>query len=399
MHFGSFLQWVDVFGIRFVGRLIRLVGNGNADGPPQALQMNVYNLKRTASPLPPHSLRCLQEIEQTEILSVVAIQSICEIAFVLSVDEFQMHVITVSTKFTNVFLVRSNSINNPIVGHCAFPSEVLAEQQQQQQQQQGQIFAEHCLAKTIMIDVRNIRSTIHKSMNRVSQTQSDAYQDMKPVSISTSTWNYLIRNLHQQPSLFNSRTTIARLGMYASRFKETHTRICSLIRSETKEELRILNELVGGGILLGIRLKPPPIGEQSIAIHDGDIINVLYGEDELQPGPVTRRCGKERSGIDLCWFGEHFINIYVRYERSVYDSNNLEFARLIAAPQKPHPPNTDDDDEEQESLIDRVFYYNNHAYTVIQVLNIDGKTLVIGTDRNENEIEIGIEKIKFIDYD
>ena len=105
VHFGSFLQWVDVFGIRFVGRLIRLVGNGNADGPPQALQMNVYNLKRTASPLPPHSLRCLQEIEQTEILSVVAIQSICEIAFVLSVDEFQMHVITVSTKFTNVFLV------------------------------------------------------------------------------------------------------------------------------------------------------------------------------------------------------------------------------------------------------------------------------------------------------
>ena len=172
VHFGSFLQWVDVVGIPFVGRLIRSVGNGNgngnADGPPQALQMNVYNLKRTASPLPPHSLRCLQEIEQTEILSVVAIQSICEIAFVLSVDEFQMHVITVSTKFTNVFLIRLNSINDSVVGHCAFPSEVLAEQQQQQQQQQGQIFAEHCLAKTIMIDVRNIQSTIHKSMIRVS---------------------------------------------------------------------------------------------------------------------------------------------------------------------------------------------------------------------------------------
>ena len=86
VHFGSFLQWVNVVGIRFVGRLIRLVGN--ADGPSQALQMNVYNLIRTTSPLPPHSLRCLQEIEQTEILSVVAIQSIREISFVLSVDDF-----------------------------------------------------------------------------------------------------------------------------------------------------------------------------------------------------------------------------------------------------------------------------------------------------------------------
>ena len=99
---------------------------------------------------------------------------------------------------------------------------------------------------------------------------------MKPIPISTSTWNYLVRNLHQ-PSPFNSRTTIARFGMYAARFKETPTIICSLIRSETKEQLRILNELVGGGILLGIRLKPPPIGEHSIAIHDGDINKIkLY---------------------------------------------------------------------------------------------------------------------------
>ena len=62
------------------------------------------------------------------------------------------------------------------------------------------------------------------------------------------------------------------------------------------------------------------------------------------------------------------------------------------------PPPKSDDDEQQEGLIDRVVYYTNNAYTVSQVLNIDGKTLVIGTDRNENEIEIGIEKIKFIDF-
>ena len=136
VHFVLFLQWVDVVGIRFVGRLIRLVGI-IADGPSQAFQMNVYNLIRTTSPLPPHSLRCLQEIEQTETLSGVAIKSIREISFVLSIDEFQMHAITVSTHFTNVFLVRSNSINEPVVGHCAFPSQVL----------EGEIFAVHCLAK------------------------------------------------------------------------------------------------------------------------------------------------------------------------------------------------------------------------------------------------------------
>ena len=56
---------------------------------------------------------------------------------------------------------------------------------------------------------------------------------------------------------------------------------------------------MGGGILHGIRLKLHHIGEHSIGIHDGDIINILYGEDEPQPGPLTRKCGKERSGIDL----------------------------------------------------------------------------------------------------
>jgi len=222
IHIGSFLQWEDHTGNRAIGRLIRPVSNTDS------FEINIYNKISTSSPLlAQQSLRHLQQIQQTEDDVLVPIASIQEIAFVLSVEEFQSHVITVSAEFTNVFLIRWTTTQAGSA-HFAFPSKC----------RESGIFAEHCLAKTIILDLRNIRTAIHKSMNRVSQIQSDAYKDMTRVALSLHTWNYLLRNLHESTP-FPSRTHIQILEMFAARFRKRVTRTCSLIRNETLPPIAI----------------------------------------------------------------------------------------------------------------------------------------------------------------
>ena len=91
-------------------------------------------------------------------------------------------------------------------------------------------------------------------------------------------WNYLLRNLDTAPRRFESKRCLARMGMHGKRIKIRHESSCFLLRSETQEELSQLNELLGGGILLGFRGRAPPLHQRGIHLINGDIVNILLGD-------------------------------------------------------------------------------------------------------------------------
>ena len=98
---------------------------------------------------------------------VLTIQ-IREITIVLSPHDIVTMKLTIASDFTNAFLLRFKTDNQPVnpfanEGHSSV----------------------HFLLKSIMIFLRDIRSSIHKFLNKVSSATSDFNRDTKHIPLYT----------------------------------------------------------------------------------------------------------------------------------------------------------------------------------------------------------------------
>ena len=377
VHFGSYLQYHDtIAGDIRIGRLLR------RSQAPGLVYMNRYDEFNNADVVTA-DMQNLQEIQQTGDEVLVPTIQITEIAIVLSPHDIVTMKLTITSDFTNAFLLRFNTDNQPVNSHVAYPCSLVNEVHS----------SVHCLLKSIIICLRDIRSSIHKMLNKVSSATSDFNRDTKHTPLCIHGWNYVRRNLHPF-SIHDSYKSHGRIGVFGTRLRQRIHRTCFLIRSETICQLESLNFLVGGGILIGVREKPPPAGKLPIHNQPGDILNIVPGNDDITDNHKRRIFGFERSGIDLIYYGDNSIDISVRYNRHVYESNSVLLGRLIAAPVNNNVVN------EPDNNIGRLFIHNGEAYIVYREFvqhNVPfvGARLVNGGD----EFDIAVDIITFINLD
>ena len=382
VSYGTYIQYHNNVERSNIGRLLS-PGEGEDQG---RILVVAYKCVTQQAPLPiDNSLHSLQEIQWRPVTESISIEQITEIAFVFNETEFRRHAITVSSVFTNFFLLRTSTNTRGQNNHTAFPCDVYVEVEN------DNYFATDSLSKSITNDIRNLRTAIHVCLNKYTLKQGEHFRGNKIIAISMHGWNYLLRNLDTAPRRFESKRCLARMGMHGKRIKIRHESSCFLLRSETQEELSQLNELLGGGILLGFRGRAPPLHQRGIHLINGDIVNIIDGG--LYDGPLSRRVPLERTGIDFIYKGDHTMIVELRYKRCQYEDTNIEQERLISAP---HPDPDPPTQQQQQQHLNKVFFFNNVAYTVIRQSTIDGTDNVIGVDKNTNEVQLQVELVTFI---
>jgi len=139
----------------------------------------------------------------------------------------------ITSDFTNAFLLRFNTDNQPVNSHVAYPCSLANEDHS----------SVHCLLKSIMICLRDIRSSIHKVLNKVSSATSDFNRDTKHPPLCIHGWNYLRRNLHpfSIPSSYKSHGHIAVFGTHLLHLRQRIHRTCYLFNTvQNNLSIRIL---------------------------------------------------------------------------------------------------------------------------------------------------------------
>jgi hypothetical protein len=154
LHLGSFIVFEEQSALLQVGCIIRQARDVNN---LSRIYVNFYDdfPSDPACGVVSPNLQNLKELQQTSTTRPVYIKNIKDIAFVFTPEDVTTHSVTLTSKFTNGFLVRFNNtqVNNvhlPVVNHIPFPCLT---------HNQKHCF-EQCIAHAILQSLLTIRNAI-----------------------------------------------------------------------------------------------------------------------------------------------------------------------------------------------------------------------------------------------
>jgi hypothetical protein len=185
LHLGSFIVFEEQSGLLQVGCIVRQARDVN--NLPR-IYVNFYDdfPSDPAYGVVSPNLQNLKEIQQTSTTRPVYIKNIKDIAFVFTPEDVTTHSVTLTSQFTNGFLVRFNTtqVNNvhlPVVNHIPFPCLT---------RNQKHCF-EQCIAHAILQSLLTICNAISSILSRGSAGLSDFNRDTKRIPLSIRGFNYL----------------------------------------------------------------------------------------------------------------------------------------------------------------------------------------------------------------
>jgi hypothetical protein len=237
----------------------------------------------------------MKETVQTRKKHSTTINEIIDLAFVFTLSDVEAGKVT-HAGIRNCFLLRYRSNNDVLenVGYTyTFPCE-----------SPMHIHFRSSSSNTVWNGIVGLQDIMWKIMNTVSQKQITNSPKI-PAHIDTTLWDYLLyrcSNVVKNRSLQGVRGKVRGTSFYG--LKRSSIRMGknpTLLRFQSREQLRLLRQIFGDFSTFGCRRKRPKLGRTEIVQHNNKLNIVLGLDEEERPfRNKTYRCcvdiAKDESG-------------------------------------------------------------------------------------------------------
>ena len=131
----------------------------------------------------------------------------------------------------------------------------------------------------------------------------------------------MIRNLTTTPLEFDIRRACPRTGPQLAQYNNPINYLETILRLDSKLDLAHINDILGGGCLVGIRRQFPRMMTSNTVIGNDTMLHCVLGLDD-RSGIATRyRYDRPQGCIDLTFFSNKNIIIYkCRYTAKPYST-------------------------------------------------------------------------------
>jgi hypothetical protein len=130
----------------------------------------------------------------------------------------------------------------------------------------------------IFLDLNLLRDQVTRKINTRSTLQATRFTVTSACSRHTK--NYFIRNLSTPLLEFDIKRACPRTGAQLAQYNNPIKFSESIIRLDSKLDLANVNELLGGGCLVGIRRQFPRMTTSNIVIGNDSMLHCVLGLDK-----------------------------------------------------------------------------------------------------------------------
>jgi hypothetical protein len=120
----------------------------------------------------------------------------------------------------------------------------------------------------------------------------------------------LIRNLSTTLLEFDVRRACPRTGALLAQYNNPIKYLQYILRLDSKLDLANINELLGGGCLVGIRRQFPRMTTSNNVIGNDIMLHCVLGSDNRSGIVCWYRYDRTRGSIDLSFFSNKNITVY-----------------------------------------------------------------------------------------
>jgi hypothetical protein len=326
-----------VFDLDDISKFGRIINYGDDD---DSVIINEYIVPQQATQfVERNNIKNIQLVQQTQIQHTINHNSIIELCWIITTSDVDIHSITIGTNYKNFYGVthRIDTVTNDVslidYKHGFVSSSVSQD-----------IFFDLNLLRDQITRKLNTRSTI--STNRFSITSS----------CSSHTRRYLIRNLSSTPLLeFDIRRACPRTGAQLAQYNNPIKYLETILRLDSKLDLADVNDIFGGGCLVGIRRQFPRMLSSNTVIGNDTMLHCVLGTDERSGTDTRYRYDHPRGSIDLTFFSNKNIIIYkCRYTAKPYSTmtDNERIELKLEAPVR-------------NVLVNELCCYGDNWYTIV----------------------------------
>jgi hypothetical protein len=246
-------------------------------------------------------------------------------------------------------------------------------------------FVCNSITEGVFLDLNLLRDQITRKINTRSTLQATKFTISSACSRNTK--NYLIRNLSKTLLEFDIRRACPRTGAQLAQYNNPIKYLEYILRLDSKLDLANINELLGGGCLVGIRRQFPRMSTSNTVIGNDSMLHCVLGLDNPS-GIVSRyRYDRPRGSIDLSFFSNKNIIVYkCRYTAKPYSTlTGTERIELkLEAPVR-------------NVLINDICYYNECWYTIMCRYD-DNNKLDLKTISGDDIVKnVSIDDVQFRD--
>ena len=356
----------DFNGSSKLGRIIDFSNDGNGG---MKVIINEYNIPpQGGRQVERNLITNIELVQQTQIQHATNFNAIIEYCWIITALDVDTHSITVGENYKNFYGVthRIGTVANevsPIDYTNGFVPDSVTEK--------------------IFFDLNLLRDRVTRKINTRSTLQATKFTISSACCCHTKF--YLIRNLSPALLEFDIKRACPRTGAQLAQYNRPIKYLEYILRLDSKLDLEEVNELLGGGCLVGIRRQFPKMMTTNTVIGNDCMLHCVLGLN-VPSGIVTRyRYDRPRGSIDISFFSNKNILVYkCRYTAKPYLTLSAdERTELkLEAPVR-------------NVLGNQVCYYNDIWYTVTNRYD-DGERLDLRSVAGTGILkDIRIEDVKF----
>jgi hypothetical protein len=349
----------------------RIIDYDNDDKDDKNVIINEYIIPQQGSRHVVRNLiRNIQLVQQTHIEHAMDYNTILDYCWIITTTDVDQHSITIGENYKNFYGVthRINTVTSE-VSLIDYKNGLVS----------------NSVTEDIFLDLNLLRDQITRKINTRSTLQATRFTIQSACSRHTK--NYFIRNLSTPVLEFNIRRACPRTGAQLAQYNNPIKYLEYILRLDSKVDLANVNELLGGGCLVGIRRQFPRMMTTNTVIGNDSMLHCVLGLDN-RSGIVSRyRYDRPRGSIDLSFFSNRNIIVYkCRYTAKPYSTlTATERTELkLEAPVR-------------NVLLNDICYYNNSWYTIVHRSDnsnkLDLKTISGGIILKE----VSIDDVQFRD--
>ena len=335
-----------------IGRII------NFDFNSAVVTINHY-IPQTAGHTTSNLNTNMKMLRQTEVTHTISIDSIIDFRFMFTMTEIRKYNIIIGDDDNTYYYLVSERVNtiNTIIEPIKYDS----------------VMVYNSVSLSVFLDLNLMREYFTKKLNSRTSSRLNRFSFM--TASSNYTKSFLIRNMDVDIiEIRNIKKVCHRVGLCLQQINNNITLTEYILRMDSMIDLKKINSVLGGGILVGRRGVFTALGGITRAVANHDMLHYLLGKASPTKLATRYRYDGCVGCIDITFYSNtNLMTVKVRHFRSQLNeitdealaSFNLNTVRSTLE-------------------INNSVYYNNTLYTVTGVNIVDGsETLTLrSTIRN-----------------
>ena len=323
-----------------IGRII------NFDFNSAVVTINHY-IPQTAGHTTSNLNTNMKMLRQTEVTHTISIDSIIDFRFMFTMTEIKKYNIIIGDDDNTYYYLVSERVNtiNTIIEPIKYDS----------------VMVYNSVSLSVFLDLNLMREYLTKKLNSRTSSRLNRFSFM--TASSNNTKSFLIRNMDVDIiEIRNIKKVCHRVGLCLQQINNNITLTEYILRMDSMIDLKKINSLLGGGILVGRRGVFTALGGITRAVANHDMLHYLLGKASPTKLATRYRYDGCVGCIDITFYSNtNLMTVKVRHFRSQLNeitdealaSFNLNTVRSTLQ-------------------INNSVYYNNTWYTVTGVNIVDG---------------------------